>query len=482
MSMRAEPVTFSMAFGLPASRVVTAGAIDVALNCDTNLFIDPLLLSQSTDQEFAACASAAYERRFGTIIDLLSQSQARDDFAWRNAERLFVFPEIRYTHLGYSGGASGSGSGSKIRASLMQNSREAIRLGIRNPNLFLVLALFEEGVGADRISDMVTRIVQPCLCQFTARVAAQLGVACEPFGIEGAEFALPRNPLAASREPIILVPHDVVRDLPMASDWSSVAAAARETEDLRARVSEQIGEIWAAKTRRDKDAIRRTILSRREAFERFLDLLEAGAVEPYDVREDHLGEIYPADLRRQIAAQLPLDLTRYSGRRLGAHEVAEVVRLIVEHFRTLIEQNGLWELLYDDDRVTPRREKAAQRLFFAVAAAYCAANNLDLSPEADAGCGPVDFKISQGAASKVIVELKKSTNSKLVDAFESQLGAYEGAERPHASHYVVLDVGRLTPTKRRALHDMHAAALAQHGRAPQLWFVDATPKESASHR
>lgn len=477
-----EPVTFSMAFGVEGDSVIRTGAIDVTLNCDTNLFVDPLLLSESGDREFGACATATYLQRFEAIVELLSESQARDDFAWRNAERLFVFPEVRYTHLGYSGGDAGSGSGAKIRASLMGNSREAIRLGIRNPNLFLVLALFEEGVGADRISDMVTRIVQPCLCRFTTRVATDLGIACETFRLNDGEFQLPRNPLAAVREPIILVPHDVVRDLPMASDWDSVAAAARETEELRERVSRQIGEIWVAKTKRDKERIRSMILSRREAFQEFLDLFERAIGDPYDIREDHLGEIYPADLRRQIASQLPLDLSRFGGRRLNAGEVAEVVALIIEQFRALVEQNGLWELLYDDDRTTPRREKAAQRLFFAVASAYCSANNLDLSPEADAGCGPVDFKVSQGGESKIIVELKKSTNSKLVDAFDSQLGAYTEAEKPHASHYVVVDVGRLTDEKRRRLNQMHTDGVRRNGVAPRLWFVDATPRESASHR
>lgn len=480
--MAKEPVTFSMAFSVEGDRVIRAGAIDVTLNCDTHLFIDPLLLAECADREFSTCANETYVRRFESIVELLSASNEKNDFAWRNAERLFVFPEVRYTHLGYSGGEGGSGSGAKIRASLMENSREAIRLGIRNPNLFLVLALFEDGVGADRISDMVTQIVQPCLCRFTTRIANELGVPCEPFRLRDNEFQLPRNPLSAAREPIILVPNDVVRDLPMAADWDSVAAAARETDELRERVSQQVGEIWAAKTKRAKEQVRTTILQRREAFQEFLNLFESAVGEPYDIREDHLGEIYPADLRRQIASQLPLDLTRFGGRRLNADEVAEVVTLIIQHFTTLIEQNGLWELLYDDDRITPRREKAAQRLFFAVASAYCSANNLDLSPEADAGCGPVDFKVSQGAESKIIVELKKSSNNKLVDAFDSQVGAYVGAERPYASHYVVIDVGRFTTKKREGLNRLHADALRINGIAPHLWYVDATPQESASHR
>ncbi|HET6906594.1 MAG TPA: hypothetical protein VFH52_06575, partial [Rhodanobacteraceae bacterium] len=91
MTMRTEPITFSMALKLKANKVVQAGAIDVALNCDTNLFIDPCLLADSKDKEFARCARAAYEKRFSTIVELLSQSHSEGDFAWRSAERLFVF-------------------------------------------------------------------------------------------------------------------------------------------------------------------------------------------------------------------------------------------------------------------------------------------------------------------------------------------------------------------------------------------------------
>ena len=480
--MRGEPITVSMAFGKEAGEVTRSGAIDIALNCDTNLFIDPLLLDKCRDQNFKICASNAYRQRFETIIRLLSHSQTQDDFAWRNAERLFVFPEVRFTHLGYSAGRTGSGSGSKIRASLMENSREAIRIGVNDPNLFLVLALFEEGVGADRISDMVTGIVLPCLCEFTTRIATGLDIECEAFQLQAIEYQLPRNPTAPTREPILLVPNDVVRDLPMAADWDSVAAAARETEEIRDRVSHHVGEIWGAKTRRDKEHIRSVLLSRPGAFEEFLGLFQQGLGDPYNIREDHLGEIYPADLRREIADRVPLDLSRFTRRILAPDEVKEIVEAIVEQFKSLIELNGMWELLYDDDRETPRREKAAQRLFYAVAAAYCDANDLDLSPEADAGCGPVDFKVSRGRSAKVIVELKKSTNSKLVDAYVTQLGAYAAAERPIESHYVVVDVGRLTEEKQRRLAELRAAALAQYGAAPRIWYVDALPKVSASNR
>ena len=92
----------------------------------------------------------------------------------------------------------------------------------------------------------------------------------------------------------------------------------------------------------------------------------------------------------------------------------------------MVENKGLWKELWDENG-KPRKEKASQRLFFAVAYSYCKANNIDLTPEADSGNGPVDFKLSQGFDSKLVVEVKLSTNGRLVHGYEKQLEIYKKA-------------------------------------------------------
>ena len=74
---------------------------------------------------------------------------------------------------------------------------------------------------------------------------------------------------------------------------------------------------------------------------------------------------------------------------------------------------------------------------------YCKANNLDLTPEADTGNGPVDFKMSSGFNGRVLVEIKLSTNSKLIAGYEKQLRAYAEAEETTSAFYIVLDVGQM---------------------------------------
>lgn len=127
----------------------------------------------------------------------------------------------------------------------------------------------------------------------------------------------------------------------------------------------------------------------------------------------------------------------------------------------------------------PRPEKAAQRLFFAVAHAYCKANDLDLTPEADTGNGPVDFKVSRGFSGRVLVEIKLSRNSKLTNGYTKQLEAYKVAEETLQAFYVVVDVGQMGEKDKRLIEIKNEAS----GRGEQISpiiFVDGSRRASAS--
>src|SRR5690606_6224979 len=85
--------------------------------------------------------------------------------------------------------------------------------------------------------------------------------------------------------------------------------------------------------------------------------------------------------------------------------------------------------------------------------------DLDISPESDGGAGPVDFKVSKGASSKALLELKRSTNPKLVDGYTKQLDAYRASEGTTRAHYIVIDVGGLTPAKMKGLSDARSTVI-----------------------
>ena len=154
-----------------------------------------------------------------------------------------------------------------------------------------------------------------------------------------------------------------------------------------------------------------------------------------------------------------------------------VVLQICAKFKDLIENNALSQLLYDGTK--PKHESAAQLAFYGIADSYCEANNLDLTREANAGRGPVDFRVSGGYHSRVTVEAKLTTNNQLIHGFQTQLAEYQKAEKAGASVYIVIDVGG--PRARLLkLRKLIADSKGQGRRIPEVVFVDARPKAPAS--
>lgn len=258
----------------------------------------------------------------------------------------------------------------------------------------------------------------------------------------------------------------------IAKDWSDVADAASKNEELRGRVNEQIARLWTAKTLKDKGEIRRWALSGKDAFETLLEMLHGARPDAYDIAADTLGELVWRRLAATLAEHEPFRLK--APPQLDLPGVVSVVEQIIKQFRFLIEDRRFSEL-YHAGR--PRPEKAAQRLFFAVAHAYCKANNLDLTPEADTG--PVDFKVSAGFTGRVLVEIKLSTNGKLVKGYSRQLETYKTAEETRQGYYVVLDVGQMGEKAKNLIATKNAAAARGEVTSP-IHYIDALRRPSAS--
>lgn len=472
------PASISTEFGIHKDKLTDLGVVDVLLNTDTLLFIDPLLLSNSRHIEMNHSAKEAYDLRFNNIIKLLSASKEINDVAWRNAKRLFKFSEISWTCLGYGTSVRGSGFGKELISTSLDTASQIISLGIDDVDLFMALALFEEGIGADRISDMTTNIILKDLISFTNRINKELALPTKTYKVLNGEYNLIINPY--SNDPLVLVPADIVRDLPIASDWGDISRVVRENEELRERVNNQVGEIFANMTKKQRQQLKESALRSKDAFAEVMAMIKEVPPKPYNLKADRNGETFWTTLLGSVAKDYPFDLAHYSNRSLHQKEAEEVVNLILEQFQDLIENKGLWKELWDESD-KPRKEKAAQRLFFSVAYSYCKANNIDLTPEADSGNGPVDFKLSQGFDSKIVIEIKLSTNGSLVHGYEKQLEIYKKAEDTNIGIFLIIDVGGIGK-KYGKVQVIRREAIEKYGNASAIWFVDGTKKVSASKR
>jgi hypothetical protein len=352
---------------------------------------------------------------------------------------MLKFREIPSTGLGYAkDDTEGSAIGRGLASQLADLASDIIDAGVDDPAIFELVGLLQEGMGADRISDMTVSIILPDLLAYTERIAHELGVATEHRTVRGTSYNLPIIP--QSRRAIILLPQAILRHLPVAESWEDIDTVASHNADLRQRVNPIIGSTWRRATGRQvsKADLRETLLKHPELLKELLEQYKRKPAAPYDFLRDPAGQQVWYYTSQEEAERNPLDLRGFQPVTLG--NVVDIVRLICDKYRALVEDNRLYRVLYNDDG-SVRHERIAQLGFFAIASAYCDANKLDLSPEVNSGPGPVDFKISHGLPAKVNVEVKLSSNQRLVHGFETQLPLYDQAEKSGFSFMLIVRVG-----------------------------------------
>ena len=135
--------------------------------------------------------------------------------------------------MGYGTTVKGSGFGKDLISSTLDTASQIVALGVDDIDLFMALALFEKVLGLIGISDMTTNIILSDLISFSDRVNKTLKIPTKQFKVGTNNYNLVVNPY--SDQPLIFVPNDIVRDLPIASDWSDISSVVRENEELRER-------------------------------------------------------------------------------------------------------------------------------------------------------------------------------------------------------------------------------------------------------
>jgi len=467
--------SFADYYGIDEETFDATGALDPILDVDTRLFIDPALLRSTTIPELEA-SYGEVTNYFTDVVKVIQRIERPLDRMWREADTRLTFPEIGGLSIGYaSKGTSGSGMGPKLRAQLLETARQVVMAGVNDPAMFELVGIFEEGIGPDRISDMIAKIIGRDLIRFTQRVCSDCGIPMEAHRIAalGIEEDLPINPL--TNRPMILVPREVLRDLPVADDYADIRFAAQFNATLREELNAGIGlALREMSGKEKKEKLKESFVRFPEVLAEIIRQYQAAVPVRYDFSDDRSGEViwYKATKKLPIAVPLALQLSA----RPSVEEVLKVVETICMHFKRLVEDNQLGRLLYDKDG-KPKYESAAQLLFFGVASAYCQANNLDLSPESDAGRGPVDFKVSAGFKEKVLVELKLTSNKQLTHGFQNQLPIYQRAENSTHGIYLVINNGGASSARLSAFGEMVRSA----GKlAPKVIMVDAVRRDSAS--
>jgi hypothetical protein len=470
-----HPVLFSKHFKVDPKKLDAANLLDPVLNSDTKLFIDPLLIYKSQNALIKRDGRKAIEKAFNDVIGLVDISAAEGDAAWKAAFKALNLDERPETSLGYGGaGNSGSSPPAKTRTGILRTAKQIITLGEKNPDMIPLMGLFEEGVGPDILSDMTTNFLLPVLCEITEQFCEANAVPTKAFGAKYSNRKLPENPHRPT-EPVILVPRDLLRDLPLAADWADVSRVVLEVQEVRDAVNQMFGNFARASVTDKKKAVREISLKSVRILRLILKAV-AGASESYDEKAD-LDGYY------QFRRILYQDPKAFAGMlkppaTMDAAGLRQTVLDIIEQFRKLVEDNNMWELLWNG--TSHRHERASQLLFFAVATVMCAVNNVDISPETNSGGGPVDFKFSTGFHGRLVVEMKLSKGT-VESGYKNQLEIYKKAAATSAGIFVVMDIGGMG-YKLRKIERLRDAAKAAGEPASDIIVIDAKRKASASKR
>lgn len=447
---------------------------DALLDADSPFFINILRLKDCSTPEFQDSYEHINEF-FRIIIKLLDNAEVPEmsDIFYRQAYNCFKFSEVNEINLGFAEGTTGSGFGPDLRKQVLANGYTIVKAGCKDPEIFQLMALFEKGIGADRISDMISTIILPDIQKYTLRVLKYLHIDSitypnKYFDKDG--YLL--NPYKKRR--VLLLPAEILHKMTIAKEWEDVEDAIARNETIRFAMNRTVMDEWSKYSSAEKKELVRT-----EVFEnpkKCEEVISAYRNEKID-KLDLLGkDSDPEYAAKKLARNYELNggdfKSQIHGQEIDSHTAAIE---ILDIFRDWVENQKGWEPIQTYTR--QKSEKFVQRYIAACSTYYKKVNNFDISFEADEGRGPVDVKVSRGN-DKTLIEVKLSTNDEYLSGYEIQVGEYGKAEGTDSLVYLYIDMGN--PGKTDKICKVCRDASFKGYKAPDLYLVDARKKEAAS--
>lgn len=457
---------------------------DPVLSADTRLFVDPFLIFADDDPPWQQGHASLIEF-FQGVLELVAKAPNERSASWQAAARLMVFPEPAEFCLGVGVKPLGRGTGEVHRDGMLAAARVAVRQASAAPlTHFEELSLFEDGIGADLVSDIVCNVLKSHFIAYTREVLTRHGVEdlhSIPvphaswdlrYGVwRQATVDLPLNPF--TQRAVLLTPTRFMRKIPTVDpeafwDWSWE----NQNKEIRGAFNYAIGKDVngpkIAEFARANPHLAREYI---KAIER------RGKPRPYDFERDPDGEVTWYDAGETIAgyADIPKEIPD------DPNEFCAYVESLLRAFAEYIETNrDGWENLWVDDQ--PRKERHVQAALRTFLFLICRDRDIDLSAEPNTGRGPVDFKFSVGFRRRALAEVKLMESSSYFDNLENQTPAYMRADGASCGYF--LSVGfrdsDFAAAKKKSIIEGAEELEKKFGITFKVIFVDARKKPSAS--
>jgi hypothetical protein len=456
---------------------------DVLMQTDTRLFVDPFRI-YANDSGIWKGAHAELVEFFNLVLGLMAKASLNPHSAhWKAAAKLLVFPEPVEFCLGYAKESKGGqGTARKTRDNMLKAGSLAIKAGLDHVEHFEEMALFQGRVGPDLVSDIVCNVLKARFIKYTQAICKRhKGIKTKRILIKHSSWSqtnrrwenstvdLPFNPWTGSA--VLLVPEDFLRELPTVGGedfWEY--AFAYEAENIKGEFAYDV----ARKV--DSETIAKLARRNPELVQKYVARYETRIPAPYDIEGDPRGLVNWYEAGKKLGSKVaPVDEPMTQGK------FCEFVESLCHEFVWATEQRGGWKLLWNPDG-SPRAESSVQQLFHIAMLGYCKSHDIDLSPEASSGRGPVDFKFSAGWSRRAVVEVKLVNNTQFWHGLSTQLTTYIDSEGVKCGYFLAIRFHKNDFQKiRTKAVERKAKELSQNlGYKVAPIFVDATPKKSAS--
>ena len=442
--MKKHLLSFADYLKISPKKFSEIGVLNPLISKDIQLFIDPRLLKRSKYEIFKNNAVNTFDNFYKDIARLIKAYLKISDekIRYKAREKIInklVAKEPIGLGLGYSrAGTKGQGVGKHNAEILFKN---ALDIYTCVPDIgeeaFSLLNLLSEGIGADYIGDITANIIWEELAQFTEIIAKKISIPVQSFLIKEKEFMLPKHPNSTSKNkyPLILVPRDVLSDLPRDVDMYEVLEGyIDKNQKIRNDVNEKILEILKQE-HKDKNEKQAQIF---EIFKEDSELTTLLAQYMKSLEGNKYN--FEKDPKGFAIRDKLLDYLKDLDLRIDITDNLEIIEYIIRRFEKFINNNNKIkrELLWEDSKYKP--ESAWQQVFHLFVYEYLTLNDINVEQERETGSGPVDFCFSKGSKLRVLIEFKLSKNSPL-KGLTKQLEKYkECTDKVKAAYFVCINV------------------------------------------
>ncbi len=479
---------FSDYFNIPSAKLESYGCLDICINSDLPLFIDPFLLFASEKKEY----QQLHNKIVGHLIEL--KRIALDKTNTANL-KLFQFPEIKQNWLGLSKyGNAGKGLGPKFANNII-NAFNGFYSNFGDETISSTshiekLTLVGKGIGKDFISDFTTNLIFEYLLEYTESFAVKhlqpsqtkkFSPRCK-FDTRfntwmPREFTLPYFYLEDG-DFILLTPVDILtkdeaficnKDL---HDSFRQIANSMENSTLRDAINNYFRERlpWNPRKKDIDFAITATINKFPEILDYYIKKKEGERDKAHSISEEKRAEITKEFVPAVQAFCEKIQNEKSDFFNIRPNSYSEALKR-AKYLKDVIENNDGYRIFYH--KGSTASEETIQRLFRLT----WFLSPFDINSEVNNGRGPADYKVSYGGSDSTIVEFKLAKSTSLEKNLRHQTEIYKKASKSINDIKVILcyTVYEVSNVKRLIKKVTSTDVIPEN-----IVIIDASPKQSAS--